>query len=216
MKVKEAAAKINWLLSDNSLQLLPEYIQRLEVLKALRYIDDTDTVKLKGRVACEISNNELIITELIFENVFSDLHPQEIAALLSCMVFEEKRCAEPKLVSPLEKGVDKIKQIAENIGLIQKQCGMLEPVDNFVSRFKFGLVEVVYEWARGIPFNQIATLTDVTEGIIVRTIQRLDETVKDVRNAARLVGDPILCQKMEESSTLIKRDIVFAASLYTV
>ena len=53
-------------------------------------------------------------------------------------------------------------------------------------------------------------------GIIVRCIQRLDETCKDVRNAARVIGDPVLYQKMQEASTLIKRDIVFAASLYTI
>lgn len=58
-------------------------------------------------------------------------------------------------------------------------------------------------------------LTDVQEGMIVRCIQRLDETLRDVRDAARIIGDPILYQKMEEASTAIKRDIVFAASLYT-
>ena len=58
-------------------------------------------------------------------------------------------------------------------------------------------------------------LTDVQEGMIVRCIQRLDETLRDVRDAARIIGDPILEQKMGEASTAIKRDIVFAASLYT-
>lgn len=52
-------------------------------------------------------------------------------------------------------------------------------------------------------------------GIIVRCIQRLDETCRDVRNAARIIGDPKLGEKMEEASAMIKRDIVFAASLYT-
>ena len=65
------------------------------------------------------------------------------------------------------------------------------------------------------PFSDIIGLTDVQEGIIVRCIQRLDEVLKDVRNSARIIGDPVLCQKMEEASSLIKRDIVFAASLYT-
>jgi antiviral helicase SKI2 len=51
--------------------------------------------------------------------------------------------------------------------------------------------------------------------MIVRCIQRLDETLRDVRDAARIIGDPILYQKMGEASTAIKRDIVFAASLYT-
>jgi antiviral helicase SKI2 len=37
---------------------------------------------------------------------------------------------------------------------------------------------------------------------------------RDVRNAARIMGDSLLFQKMELASTMIKRDIVFSASLY--
>lgn len=58
-------------------------------------------------------------------------------------------------------------------------------------------------------------LTDVQEGIIVRCIQQLNETLKDVREAAQIIGDPVLKSKMEDASNAIKRDIVFAASLYT-
>ena len=65
------------------------------------------------------------------------------------------------------------------------------------------------------PFSDITNLTEIQEGIIVRCIQRLHETLRDVRNAARIIGDPVLYQKMEEAITMIKRDIVFAASLYT-
>ncbi|PSN49244.1 DExH-box ATP-dependent RNA helicase DExH11 [Blattella germanica] len=65
------------------------------------------------------------------------------------------------------------------------------------------------------PFSEIMTLTDVQEGIIVRCIQKLNETLRDVKNAANLIGNPILKQKMQEASDAIKRDIVFAASLYT-
>jgi antiviral helicase SKI2 len=58
-------------------------------------------------------------------------------------------------------------------------------------------------------------LTQCQEGLIVRCIQRLDEVLKDIRNAARIIGNPMLYEKMEETSAVIKRDIVFAASLYT-
>ncbi len=40
------------------------------------------------------------------------------------------------------------------------------------------------------------------------------ETCRDVRNAARVIGDIQLQQKMVVASEMIKRDIVFAASLY--
>lgn len=43
-----------------------------QVLKMLGYIDDNCTVKLKGRVACEMGSQELIITELVLNNVLTD------------------------------------------------------------------------------------------------------------------------------------------------
>ena len=51
------------------------------------------------------------------------------------------------------------------------------------------------------------------EGTIVRVITRLDQTCQEVRDAARVIGDAGLFQKMEDAQTKIKRDIVFAASL---
>ncbi len=40
--------------------------------------------------------------------------------------------------------------------------------------------QVVYEWARGTPFQDICQLTDVMEGSIVRAIVRLEETCRCV------------------------------------
>ena len=66
-----------------------------QVLQRLRYVDANNAVQLKGRVACEISNHELIITELVFENAFTNLHPTEIVALLSCFVFQQVKRLPP-------------------------------------------------------------------------------------------------------------------------
>lgn len=56
------------------------------------------------------------------------------------------------------------------------------------------------------PFEQITDLTDVAEGTIVRVITRLDETCREVRDAARVIGDAELFKKMEEAQIKIKRD----------
>lgn len=77
-------------------------------------------------------------------------------------------------------------------------------------------MEVVYEWAKGMSFNQITDLTDVLEGTIVRVITRLDETCREVKNSARIIGDPSLFAKMQECQELIKRDVCHCASLYLV
>jgi len=215
MSVREELERCEYLMSEASLALLPEYHCRIDVLKELKYIDPGSTVQLKGRVACEMGSHELMVTELMFENQLTDRPPEEIAALLSCMVFQQRNCSEPELTPTLKEGVEDIKKCAEKVGAVQVACGLLQPVGDFVEQFNFGLVEVVYEWSRGMPFSDITQLTDVQEGVIVRTIQRLDETLRDVKDAARVIGDPVLYQKMDEASAIIKRDIVFAASLYT-
>ncbi|KAI0718916.1 antiviral helicase [Cerioporus squamosus] len=199
-------------ISDENLALIPDYEQRIAVLKELKFIDDNSTVLLKGRVACEINSaNELVLTELILENTLAAYEPEEVVALLSCFVFQEKTEVEPVIPPKLQEGLVAVMAIAERVEAVQTRHNAL--VEDFRA-LKPGLVEVVYEWAKGMPFEQITELTDVAEGTIVRVITRLDETCREVRDAARVIGDAELFKKMEEAQIKIKRDIVFAASLY--
>ena len=103
-----------------------------------------------------------------------------------------------------------VNEVRSEIEAMEMKYGV-EPVD----QLNFGLVEVVYEWARAETFAKIMELTDVQEGIIVRCIQQLNDTLRDVKTAAMRIGETVLKEKMEEASTKIKRDIVFTASLYT-
>nr|XP_057902424.1 helicase SKI2W [Doryrhamphus excisus] len=215
MSVQEELDKLLFLVSDQSLSLLPEYHQRIKVLQSLQYVDSSGAVQLKGRVACQISSHELLLTELLFENVLSPLAPEESAALLSCLIFTQKTQVEPHVTNTLQEGIDRVLSVAQRIGELQRDCGLPQTAEEFVGQFKFGLTEVVYCWARGMPFADITQLTDVQEGTVVRCIQRLDEVLKEVRQAARIVGDSVLGSKMEKASLAIRRDIVFTASLYT-
>lgn len=47
----------------------------------------------------------------------------------------------------------------------------------------------------------------------MRVITRLDETCREVRDAARVIGDAELFKKMEESQIKIKRDSEYSAFL---
>ncbi|CEL53800.1 antiviral helicase SKI2 [Rhizoctonia solani AG-1 IB] len=213
MVLQNEIGRIKFELSDQNLELLPDYEQRIQVLKDLRLIDDNQTVLLKGRVACEINSvNELILTEVILDNMLAPYEPEEVVALLSCFLFQDKTEATPQIPDKLKAGQDEITKLADRVGRRQLANKVADP--DFSAKLKFGLVEVVYEWARGMPFDQITDLTDVAEGTIVRVITRLDETCREVRDAARVIGDGDLFRKMEEAQVKIKRDIVFAASLY--
>ncbi|SNX81713.1 probable SKI2 - antiviral protein and putative helicase [Melanopsichium pennsylvanicum] len=200
--------------SDENLELLPDYEQRVSVLKTLRYVDPiTESVLLKGRVACEVNSaNELVLTELILENVLVDYEPEEVVALLSIFITQEKTDDIPALEGRLLQGYDKILEIAERISSVQLANHLAS--EDFTAPNKIALVGVVYEWAKGTDFATIAAMTDIQEGSIVRVITRLDETCREIRDAARVIGDRDLGEKIQTCQTLIRRDIVFAASLY--
>lgn len=54
-QVKENITQLKQLMSDQNLQLLPDYEQRVHVLRDLGFVDDAARVQLKGKVACEVS-----------------------------------------------------------------------------------------------------------------------------------------------------------------
>ena len=213
------------MISGNSLLLVSEYRYLREVLKRLRLKDERNFVLLKGQVALEISMSELLITELIIENFFSQMQPCEIEiiSLLSAIVYQQKSNQNDENSfrvsfnnAVLDQGRDKMIQIAQQLNLVQTECQLqLSNEDDYLEQLNFGLVQVVYEWCKGVSFVQITTITDAQEGIIVRTIQRLDELCNNLKNAAKIIGDTVLESKIEQCSVLIRRDIVFAGSLYT-
>lgn len=94
------------------------------------------------------SADELILTELILENMLAPYEAEEVVALLSCFVFQEKTEVEPVIPLKLEEGRDAIMEIAEKVGAVQDRHGV-QAVDA-ERKLKFGLVEVVYEWAKGM------------------------------------------------------------------
>lgn len=216
--IKENISQLRKLMSDQNLQLLPDYEQRIQVLKDLDFIDESSRVQLKGKLACEIhSADELVLTELILDNILAAYEPAETVALLSAFVFQEKTNVIPNLSVNLERGMKTIIRISEKVNERQTYHQVILSSDDsndFLARSRFGLMEVVYEWARGMSFKNITNLTDVLEGTIVRVITRLDETCREVKNAARIIGDPELYTKMQTCQEMIKRDITAVASLY--
>ncbi|XP_049848749.1 uncharacterized protein LOC126316695 [Schistocerca gregaria] len=216
VRMHEYAYALEYILSDTNLLMFSEYEARIKVLKKLNYIDKDGFVQIKGRVARELNScDELVATELIFDNVLTDLTPAETAAILSSLVFEQKTTVDPIMpTANLITAKNKLFTLARELTEIEIDCGLAIQVHDYKKRINIGLIEVVYNWAQNKPFQDILKLTDVLEGNIVRTIVRLDETCRDFKSASRIIGDVDLCAKIEEASNLIKHGIVFANSLY--
>jgi ATP-dependent RNA helicase DOB1 len=57
-------------------------------------------------------------------------------------------------------------------------------------------------------------MTDVYEGSLIRLFRRLEELLRQMAQAGKVMGSDDLSAKFEESLAKIRRDIVAAQSLY--
>ncbi len=57
-------------------------------------------------------------------------------------------------------------------------------------------------------------MTSVYEGSLIRLFRRLEELLRQMAQAAKVMGNEDLTKKFEESLQKIRRDIVAAQSLY--
>lgn len=94
------------------------------------------------------------------------------------------------------------------------QIPLTQDEAEFLDRKRFAMMNVVYEWARGLSFKEIMEMSPEAEGTVVRVITWLDEICREVKTASIIIGNSTLHMKMSRAQELIKRDIVFAASLY--
>lgn len=218
-KKKELTAKIKSIRktvrSSSALAFKDELKARKRVLRRLGYITSDDVVELKGKVACEISSaDELTLTELMFSGVLKDMKVEDMVALLSCFVWQEKLLGARKPGEELELLFTQLHDIARRVAKVQLECKVQIDVENFVSSFRCDIMQAVYDWAKGSKFSTIMEGTQVFEGSLIRAIRRLEEVLQQLIQAAKSIGETELETKFEEAITKIKRDIVFAASLY--
>ncbi|XP_008546957.1 exosome RNA helicase MTR4 [Microplitis demolitor] len=188
---------------------------RKRVLRRMEYCTQADVIELKGRVACELNGaDELLLTEMIFNGLFNALNVPQMTALLSCFVCDEKSNEMPKSTNELSGPLRQMQDLARRIAKVSSEANLELDEDSYVERFKPYLMDVVYAWCKGASFFQICKMTDIFEGSIIRCMRRLEEVLRQLSQAAKNIGNSDLENKFSEAIKLLKRDIVFAASLY--
>ncbi|XP_033095390.1 helicase SKI2W-like [Anneissia japonica] len=175
-------------------------------------------IQPKGIVACSFSHHEIILTEIIFAGILDDLDPEEIAAVLSCIVYRGKQPKPLMLTPTIEEKIQEVKDIAAYIAGHEKEYNKEFDFEDYVEQFKPGFADVVYEWARGEKFEVIIDLAGgIPEGEIVNTIQQLINTCHEMHKACKCkeVGNSRFGVMVDVASNLLKRDIFAVPSLYT-
>jgi antiviral helicase SKI2 len=201
---------------DESLAFKPLLDAHIRILQNLSYVDKDNGILIKGRVSIEINScNEILATELLFHGLFDSLSPQECAAVASILVTGSTSSQVMSVIpDPIMAVFPEILSVANE--LFQMFCEEHVNVEeNWMDvNVAPGLCEVVLDWANGLPFRSIMDKTDVPEGNVVRVINMVNEVLRDLSNAAKIMGCMFLSERFDAAAELIKRDIIFASSLY--
>ena len=71
--LRASIANLKLAISEQNLELIPDYEQRIEVLQELQFIDENSTVLLKGRVACEVR----LLSPFLYTTLKLSLNPDQ-------------------------------------------------------------------------------------------------------------------------------------------
>eukprot|EP00455_Lapot_gusevi_P000432 TRINITY_DN1019_c0_g2_i4.p1 TRINITY_DN1019_c0_g2~~TRINITY_DN1019_c0_g2_i4.p1 ORF type:complete len:319 (+),score=80.01 TRINITY_DN1019_c0_g2_i4:154-1110(+) len=185
------------------------------VLRRLGHVSSSNVIELKGRVACEISTaDELLATELLFNGTFNELNVEQAVALVSCLVCTEKAESKAQLREELMTPLRQLQEAARRVALVVTESKMPLDADEYVGSFKPHMMELVYAWCKGAKFIEICKMTKIFEGSIIRAMRRIEEVLRQLATASKLIGNAELENKFESGIAKLKRDVVFSASLF--
>ncbi|MSR45804.1 MAG: DEAD/DEAH box helicase [Planctomycetes bacterium] len=179
--------------------------RRLQLLEEFGYLNGTE-LQQKGQFARKINGYELPAVELIDSGLFRALDDEQIAVVLSSIVFEERRSdlfkpIDPRLLGPLRADAIRIvdRVIERELALgIHPQTRSLD----------FAIAGVISAWWRGASFDDVSELTNASHGDLVRTLRLVIQLLKQMR---KVYGhDRALAEQFERVHVGLSRDEIDA------
>ncbi|WP_172635897.1 DEAD/DEAH box helicase [Desulfitobacterium dichloroeliminans] len=168
-----------------------EFQYKKNQLIQLGYIRD-DELLPRGECACHIYVQELLVTELIFSDVFDTLNDDQLNALLSAIDFEARKNDYFQRLPVLDWT-----PVQELSSYIQSVCG----TDSV--RYDPRVSVIVYSWSQGLSFPEVQRLSNLDEGDIISVIRRTIDLLRQMRDA---VKEPALLQRLKVCMDKLDRD----------
>eukprot|EP00882_Tetradesmus_deserticola_P026494 GHRQ01029238.1.p2 GENE.GHRQ01029238.1~~GHRQ01029238.1.p2 ORF type:complete len:152 (+),score=83.76 GHRQ01029238.1:82-537(+) len=150
----------------------------------------------------------------MFNGCFHGLDKHQLLALVSCLTPTDKTNEEVAIAKQLADPLRQLQDAARGIASLSREAGLEVDEEEYLGSFRPSLMDVFYSWSKGKSFAEVAGMTDIFEGSIVRVARRLDELMQQLARAAQVVGDETLAERFIESNDTLRRGIMFSASLY--
>ncbi|WP_434512653.1 DEAD/DEAH box helicase [Desulfitobacterium sp. AusDCA] len=170
---------------------LADFHFKLNHLRQMGYLRGEELLP-RGECARHIYVQELLVTELIYSNIFDSLDDDQLNALLSSIDFESRKNDYFQRLQVLDW-----LPVQELEHYIQSVCGP------DAVRYDPRVSVITYFWSKGLPFAEIQRLCNLDEGDIISVFRRTIDLLRQMRDA---VKEPGLNQRLKICMDKLDRD----------
>jgi superfamily II RNA helicase len=191
-----------------------EFLRVVEVLEQYRAVRDGRLEPKGALIAALRHDNELLLAEAVWRNLFDDLTVAEAGALCSALL-EESRSGEPQLARlflkkrpKLKRHLDQLLQVADGVWQAQRACHLGMPVTVHP-----GFMPAVFRWASGEDdwSSIVAESFGGHEGDLVRAMRRLIDLLRQLAEGPEVPA--ATARLLAQAARLIDRGIVLESAL---
>ena len=170
---------------------LMEFEYKKTHLRQLGYLRE-DELLPRGTCASRIYVQELLVTELIYSDIFTQIDDDQLNALLSSIDFEARKNDMFQRAGVFETAP--VKAICE---YIQSICG--EDAVKYDPR----VAGITYAWSQGQTFVEVQALCNLDEGDIISVFRRTIDLLRQMREA---ISDSLLRTRLKACMVKLDRD----------
>ena len=125
-----------------------DLVNMKRVMRRLEMVDKNDVPHLKGKVAAGLScADEILTTELIFSGFFQDLNPHQVAAVLSCLVYNDSKSeGKPPKDDDLAEPFNKLIETANKVATDMIESHIEIKKEEYLQQFAPDMMEITMRW----------------------------------------------------------------------
>jgi ATP-dependent RNA helicase HelY len=187
------------------------------VLKDLDYLRDDKRshgfeLTWRGQVLRRLyTEKDLLLAECLIGGVFDDLTAQELAAVMSGVIYESRRSSssEPRHFPGGRNGAIAVaathmSEIWEDLSYTLEDANLDPP-----EKLDFGIVEAIFDWSAEKPLARVLDENDFGPGDFVRTCKRLCDVLGQLETAVDYIPQSSRLRDVaREAYDLINRGVV--------
>lgn len=196
----------------------------LELLREEDFIEDQNTLTLKGKIAAQIREIHcLVFANMIYKNQFDNLSSKQLVALFSCFtninVQEDRKAFFPKSEDT------SVEEIVKLVAEAYNSCQDIELKRNIVSgmdyNIHYDLLNYVEEWCDTtdvetckLLLQKIGEEKEIFLGEFVKALLKINNISSEMEKIAEMTGNIAFLSKLKEIPEMTLKYVVTNQSLY--